>query len=62
MHADLLVLPEYASAYDRHGVGAAHAQPLDGPFVTALRERAAATGVIPCRPPMRSAPHWSAGA
>ncbi len=45
VHADLLVLPEYASAYDRHGVGAAHAQPLDGPFVTTLRERAAATGV-----------------
>ena len=45
VHADLLVLPEYASAFDRHGVGVAHAQPLDGPFVSALRERAAATGV-----------------
>lgn len=44
-HAHLLVLPEYASAFDRRGVSAAHAQPLDGPFVSALRERAAATGV-----------------
>ena len=41
----LVVLPEYASAYDRHGVGAHLAEPLDGPFVTTLRERAAATGV-----------------
>jgi predicted amidohydrolase len=43
--ADLVVLPEYAAAYDRHGVGGHLAEPLEGPFVTALRERAAATGV-----------------
>ncbi len=45
VRADVLVLPEYASAFDPGGVGAEHAQPLDGPYVTALRERAAATGV-----------------
>jgi deaminated glutathione amidase len=39
--ADLLVLPEYASGYSRRGVGAEHAEPLDGPFVGALREHAA---------------------
>ena len=39
--ADLLVLPEYASGYDPHGVGVEHAEPLDGPFVTALRQHAA---------------------
>jgi len=44
-HADLLVLPEYASGYDPRGVGPEHAEPLDGPFVELLRERAAATGV-----------------
>ncbi|MGY4643545.1 nitrilase-related carbon-nitrogen hydrolase [Cellulomonas sp. URHB0016] len=43
--SDLLVLPEYASAFEQHGVGAAYAEPLSGPFVTLLRERAAATGV-----------------
>jgi predicted amidohydrolase len=43
--SDLVVLPEYASAYDRHAVGVHLAEPLEGPFVTALRERAAATGV-----------------
>lgn len=43
--ADLLVLPEYASAFHPGGVGVEHAEPLDGPFVTELRERAAATGV-----------------
>ncbi|HEY8720697.1 nitrilase-related carbon-nitrogen hydrolase [Pengzhenrongella sp.] len=43
--ADLLVLPEYASGFDPRGVGPQHAEPLTGPFVTALRERAAATGV-----------------
>jgi predicted amidohydrolase len=43
--ADLAVLPEYASAYDPRGVGRHLAEPLDGPFVTTLRERAAATGV-----------------
>lgn len=43
--ADLLVLPEYASAYDPRGVGPQHAEPLDGPFVTALRRRAASDGI-----------------
>ncbi|GIG19621.1 hydrolase [Cellulomonas chitinilytica] len=43
--SDLLVLPEYASAFDKHGVGKAYAEPLGGPFVSLLRERAAATGV-----------------
>jgi predicted amidohydrolase len=43
--ADLLVLPEYASAFDPRGVGPAQAEPLGGPFVQALRRRAAATGV-----------------
>ena len=43
--SDLVVLPEYASAYDRHGVGPRLAEPLGGPFIAALRERAAATGV-----------------
>ncbi|MFI2753430.1 carbon-nitrogen hydrolase family protein [Cellulomonas sp. P22] len=44
-HADLLVLPEYAAGFDPQGVGPEHAEPLDGPFVSALRERAARTGV-----------------
>ncbi|MCC2307081.1 nitrilase-related carbon-nitrogen hydrolase [Cellulomonas chengniuliangii] len=43
--ADLLVLPEYASGFDPRGAGPEHAEGLDGPFVTLLRERAAATGV-----------------
>lgn len=43
--ADLLVLPEYTSAFDPRGVGLRHAEALDGPFVALLRERAAATGV-----------------
>jgi predicted amidohydrolase len=43
--ARLLVLPEYASAYDPHGVGPEHAEPLDGPFVTLLRDRAREHGV-----------------
>lgn len=43
--ADLVVLPEYASGFDRHGVGPHLAEPLDGPFVAALRERAAARGI-----------------
>lgn len=43
--ADLLVLPEYASAYDPHGVGPEHAEPLDGPFVTLLRARAREHGI-----------------
>ena len=40
--ADVLVLPEYASGFDPRGTGPEHAEPLDGPFVTLLRERAAA--------------------
>ena len=36
--ADLLVLPEYASAFDPRGTSADHAEPLDGPFVTALMQ------------------------
>ena len=43
--ADLVVLPEYAGAYDPRGVGPEHAEPLDGPFVSALRRHAARTGV-----------------
>ncbi len=43
--ADLLVLPEYTAAFHPAGVGIELAEPLDGPFVTALREQAAATGV-----------------
>jgi deaminated glutathione amidase len=45
VRADLVVLPEYASAFDPDGVGISHAEPLDGPFVTHLRARAAETGV-----------------
>ena len=33
---DLVVLPEYASAFDPRGVPAAAAEPLDGPFVQEL--------------------------
>lgn len=36
--SDLLVLPEYANGYDPAGVGAEHAETLDGPFVSTLRE------------------------
>ncbi|MCR6687958.1 carbon-nitrogen hydrolase family protein [Cellulomonas sp.] len=45
VRSDLLVLPEYASAFDPRGVGPEHAQPLTGSYVTGLREAAAATGV-----------------
>jgi deaminated glutathione amidase len=34
--ADLVVFPEYAAVFDPHGVGIELAEPLDGPFVTAL--------------------------
>ena len=44
-HADLLVLPEYTAAFHPAGTGPALAEPLDGPFVTTLRELAATTGV-----------------
>ncbi|QCB94381.1 carbon-nitrogen hydrolase family protein [Cellulomonas shaoxiangyii] len=43
--ADVVVLPEYASAFDPRGVGPELAEPLDGPFVSALREEAARAGV-----------------
>ncbi|MFI9486785.1 carbon-nitrogen hydrolase family protein [Promicromonospora sp. NPDC052451] len=43
--SNLLVLPEYASAYDPRGVGPEHAEPLDGPFVTLLRDRARRHGI-----------------
>lgn len=36
--SDLLVLPEYANGYDAAGVGVEHAETLDGPFVSTLRE------------------------
>lgn len=45
VHADLLVLPEYASGFDPQGTGPEHAESLDGAFVTLLREQAAKTGV-----------------
>ncbi|QGQ21097.1 hydrolase [Cellulomonas sp. JZ18] len=45
VRADVVVLPEYASAFDPRGVGPDLAEPLDGPFVTALREEAARGGV-----------------
>ncbi len=40
VRADLLVLPEYAAAFDPRGTGAEHAEPLDGPFVGTLRRLA----------------------
>lgn len=44
--ARLVVLPEYASAYRHEGVGAADAQPPDGPFVAALRAASAGAVVL----------------
>ena len=38
------MLPEYASGFDPRGVGAEHAEPLDGPFVTMLRHARAGDG------------------
>ncbi|GIG38611.1 carbon-nitrogen hydrolase family protein [Cellulomonas phragmiteti] len=43
--SDLVVLPEYASAFDPRGVGVELAEPLDGPFVTMLRRAAAEHGL-----------------
>ena len=43
--ADLVVLPEYAAAFDPRGVGADLAEPLDGGFVEALRAVAREAGV-----------------
>ena len=45
VRADLLVLPEYAAAFDPRGTGAEHAEPLDGPFVGTLRRLAREHGV-----------------
>jgi len=42
---DLVVLPEYAAAFDAHGVGRELAEPLDGPFVEGLRRAAREGGV-----------------
>lgn len=44
--AALAVLPEYSAAFDPRGVPPELAEPLDGPFVTALREVSARTGVV----------------
>lgn len=44
--ADLVLLPEYAGAFDPRGVGRDLAEPLDGAFVTALREAARAARVV----------------
>jgi len=38
--ADLVVLPEYASGFDPRGPRADLAEPVDGPYVTALRDLA----------------------
>lgn len=43
--SDLVVLPEYASAFDPRGVGAELAEPLTGPYVTGLRDAARRHGV-----------------
>lgn len=43
--ADLVVLPEYAAAFDPRGVGADLAEPLDAGFVAALQLVAEQTGV-----------------
>ncbi|MDM7830747.1 carbon-nitrogen hydrolase family protein [Cellulomonas edaphi] len=45
VRSDLVVLPEYASAFEPHGVGPRHAEPLDGPFVSLLQDKARETGV-----------------
>ncbi|WP_182113293.1 MULTISPECIES: nitrilase-related carbon-nitrogen hydrolase [unclassified Actinotalea] len=44
--AALVVLPEYAVAFDPRGVGSDQAEPLDGPFVAGLARAAARTGVV----------------
>ncbi|GAA2726936.1 nitrilase-related carbon-nitrogen hydrolase [Cellulomonas aerilata] len=43
--AAVVVLPEYASGFDPRGVGTDHAEPLVGPFVSAVRAAARAEGV-----------------
>ncbi|MBX9247058.1 hydrolase [Actinotalea ferrariae] len=44
--AALVVLPEYAAAFDPRGVSPDQAEPLDGTFVTALAEVAERTGAV----------------
>lgn len=44
--AELVVLPEYAAAFDPRGVGAELAEPLDGPFVAALAEAGGGATVV----------------
>lgn len=43
--AALVVLPEYTAVFDPRGVPPELAEPVDGPFVTALRDASARTGV-----------------
>jgi deaminated glutathione amidase len=43
--AAVVVLPEYTALFDPRGVPPELAEPLDGPFVTALQEVSARTGV-----------------
>ena len=43
--SSLVVLPEYSSEYHARGMGPEHAEPLDGPWVTGLREAALSNGV-----------------
>jgi deaminated glutathione amidase len=43
--AGLLVLPEYAAAFDPRGLSPDRAEPLEGPFVAGLRRAARAHGV-----------------
>lgn len=44
--AGLVVLPEYASVFDSRGTPPEHAEPLDGPFVTAMAGAAQEGGVV----------------
>ncbi|MDO8106849.1 nitrilase-related carbon-nitrogen hydrolase [Isoptericola sp. b441] len=44
--ARLVVLPEYAAAFDPRGVGRDLAEPLDGPFTAALAEAGAGMTVL----------------
>lgn len=44
--AALVVLPEYAARFDPRGPRPEHAEPVDGPFVTALQDVARGTGVV----------------
>jgi predicted amidohydrolase len=43
--ADLVVLPEYASAFNPRGTGADHAEALDGPYLNGLREATRRAGL-----------------